>query len=71
MTNELLVQIKFMMDGYAHQILSNQLAMMDMMVAEYRGDAQRILHQRMEQTSTLLQHIEGRQHAAQVHQDQL
>jgi len=52
MTNELLVQIKFMMDGYAHQILSNQLAMMDMMVAEYRGDAQR-------------------QHAAQVHQDQL
>ena len=61
MPHDLLVQIKFMMDGYAHQILVNQRAMMDYMVgAEFRADTDRMLTQRIHETDVMLEQLKKR-----------
>ena len=51
---DLMTQIKFMMDGYAHQILENQMAMMEMLGTAYPEDARQTLKLRMQETRSML-----------------
>jgi hypothetical protein len=70
MPEVLLTQIKFLMDSFAHQILTNQVAMMDALTSPNREDSVRLLQQRIRQSHTMLGQIEGR-HEAEIRKDQL
>lgn len=54
-----IAQIKFLMNGYAHQILTNQVEMMRYLAeVDHVSDARVRLTQRIEETRTIVERLE-------------
>ena len=57
----LITQLKFIMNGYVHQILKNQQTMMWVLMTKYKDDAGRALIDRMAETNRILERLEKEQ----------